>query len=250
MCLDRAGARFILWLMPLCKKEDKMARRNKSLILSFKAMRRLIGILGMALPLVCWLGGLVFGDPALGGEGLQRSISRYYYTNVRDFFVGLMLGMAFFMMTYKGHEPIDTLANIATGLAGICVGLFPCLATDASARVGFFQLREGASNVVHLACAGTFFVLLALTSLFLFTRTHEDRVPTGRKKKRNVIYIACGCVMLAALAALLVFPLVLDDQALDRTRLVFIAETVLLEAFGVSWLVKGETILRDRRAAS
>jgi hypothetical protein len=223
------------------KRRAAMARRNKSLILSFKAMRRLIGILGMALPLVCILGGLVFG-----GEDLQRSISRYYYTNVRDFFVGLMLGMAFFMMTYKGHEPIDTLANLATGLAGICVGLFPCLATDASARVGFFQLREGVSNVVHLASAGTFFILLALSSLLLFTRTHPDRVPTDRKKKRNVIYIVCGCVMVAALASLLVFSLVLDEQALDRTKLVFIAETVLLEAFGISWLVKGETILRDR----
>jgi hypothetical protein len=225
-----------------------MAKRNQSLILSFKAMRRLIGILGMALPLVCFLGGLVFGDPASGGGGLQRSISRYYYTNVRDFFVGLMLGMAFFMMTYKGHEPIDTIANIATGLAGVCVGLFPCLALDPDARVGLFQLSEGRSDTVHIICAASFFVLLALDSLFLFTRTRADREPTRWKRRRNRVYVACGCVMLAALvllAVLMIFKL-LDDQALDRTRIVFIAETLMLEAFGISWLVKGETILRDR----
>ena len=116
-----------------------MARRNRSLILSFRALRRLIGLLGMALPLVCLVGELAFGS-----DGLQRSISRYYYTNVRDFFVGLMLGMAFFMMTYKGYEPFDTLANLVTGLAGICVGLFPCLELQPDARVGFFQLRGSA----------------------------------------------------------------------------------------------------------
>ena len=54
-----------------------MRKRNKSIILSFKAQRRLIGMLGMALPLVCFLGGLIFGGPAYGGEGLQRSISRW-----------------------------------------------------------------------------------------------------------------------------------------------------------------------------
>lgn len=224
-----------------------MARRNKSMILSFKALRRLIGILGMALPLVCFLGGLVFGAPAAGGEeGLQRSISRYYYTNVRDFFVGLMLGMAFFMMTYKGHELVDTLANLATGLAGVCVGLFPCLALDPGARVGLFQLAESCSNVVHTACAGTFFVLIALTSLLLFTRTDKRRRPTEWKRKRNAVYIACGVVMLVTLAVLAVLLNVLDDQTLARTRVEFFAETILLEAFGISWLVKGEAVLKDR----
>jgi hypothetical protein len=223
-----------------------MTGRNKSYILSFKALRRLIGILGMALPLVCALGGLAFGDRAFGDGGLQRSISRYYYTNVRDFFVGLMLGMSFFMMTYKGYQLIDTIANLLTGLAGICVGLFPCLAGDPDLRVGFFQLRESASNAVHLACAGTFFVLLALSSLFLFTRTRADRAPSDRKRLRNAVYIVCGCVMLGVLVALGVLLLVLDQQTLERTRLEFIAEVVLLEAFGIAWLVKGETILKDR----
>jgi hypothetical protein len=223
------------------RRRFSMAGRNSSLILSFRALRRLIGILGMVLPLVCFLGGLLFG-----GVGLQRSISRYYYTNVRDFFVGLMLGMAFFMMTYRGHELIDTVANLATGLAGVGVGLFPCLALDTGARVGIFRLSERDSNIVHLACASSFFVLLALVSLFLFTRTHRDREPTARKRQRNLVYIVCGCLILASLVALLILLRHLDGPALDRTSVEFLAETVMLEAFGISWLVKGETVLRDR----
>ncbi len=220
-----------------------MGRRNGSLILSFRALRRLIGILGMALPLVCFAGGLAFG-----GESLQRSISSYYYTNVRDFFVGLMLGMSFFMMSYLGHEAIDTLANMATGLAGIGVGLFPCMSDAPAAKVGFFQLPESCSDIVHIACAGTFFVVLALSSLFLFTRTEAGKEPTAQKRKRNAIYIACGCVMLATLLALVLINLYMSDAAKERTRAIFIAETLLLEAFGISWLVKGETIFRDRPA--
>ena len=85
-----------------------------------------------------------------------------------------------------------------------------------------------------------------MTSLLLFTKTNNDRVPTDRKRMRNVVYIVCGCVMLATLVALGILLLILDDQALERTKVEFIAETVLLEAFGISWLVKGGTILKDR----
>jgi hypothetical protein len=223
------------------RRRTDMGRRNKSMILSFKALRRLIGILGMTLPLICFLGGLLFG-----GECLRQSISIYYYSNVRDFFVGLMLGMSFFMMTYMGYQRIDTIANLAAGVAGIGVGLFPCLLDAPDAPVGFFQLRQGCSNVVHIVCAGAFFVILALSSLFLFTRTSKDRAPTERKRKRNVVYIVCGCVMIATLVALVLIMRFLDDQIQERTKAVFIAETILLEAFGISWLVKGETILRDR----
>jgi hypothetical protein len=63
---------------------------------------------------------------------------------------------------------------------------------------------------------------------------------------RNVVYIVCGCVMIATLVALVLIMRFLDDQIQERTKAVFIAETILLEAFGISWLVKGETILRDR----
>ena len=218
-----------------------MGKRNKSFILSFKALRRLIGILGMVLPLVCFLGGLLFG-----GESLRRSISAYYYTNVRDFFGGLMICMSFFMMTYKGYERIDTIANLAAGLSGIGVGLFPCLLDAPDAPVGFFQLRESCSNIVHVACAGTFFVILALSSLFLFTRKREDRMPTERKLLRNIVYRICGWVMIATLVGILIVMIFLSDSIQEKTRIVFFAETILLEAFGISWLVKGEAILKDR----
>ena len=69
--------------------------REKSLIISYLAMRRLTGILGISLPFIVILGGLSQSDP-----GLQGSISGYYYTNMRDLFVGILSGVALFLLSY------------------------------------------------------------------------------------------------------------------------------------------------------
>jgi hypothetical protein len=216
-----------------------MGRKNKSLILSDKAYRRLIGILGMALPLVCFAGGAIFA-----GYRLQSSISSYYHTNVRDFFVGLMFALSLFLVTYKGHERIDTVVDIVTGFAGLSLALFPCLGKDAKDPIGFFQLPPVASDLVHVCSAGAFFFLLAFTATFLFTRSSQGRHPRGPKLTRNVIYVVCGCLMFAGLACLIVLR-IFFPAALEDTSVVFWIETLMLEAFGISWLVKGETLFRD-----
>ncbi|MHC1705386.1 MAG: hypothetical protein AB9846_15880 [Tenuifilaceae bacterium] len=61
---------------------DYLNKGNNSIIISYKALRRLIGILGILLPVICIIGGFWFAkDP------VQQSISLYYYTNMRDFLV-------------------------------------------------------------------------------------------------------------------------------------------------------------------
>ncbi len=230
--------------MELEGKPMGQPRRNRSIVLSYRALRRLIGILGMSLPAVCALGGLAFG-----GLVLQRSISYYYHTNVRDFFVGLMVAVAFFLMTHKGHERIDIASSLASGVCGLGLALFPCLeAQGQTGRVGFFGLESGLSDSLHLGCAALFFILLALNSLFLFTRTHRGKAMGERKRQRNLLYRVCGIVILACLAVLLILMRSMGDGEMARLRLVFILETVMLEAFGLSWLVKGETLFRDQRA--
>jgi hypothetical protein len=46
---------------------------EKSLVMSYLALRKAIGVLGIALPIVVSVGALV-----LFGEGIQRTISDYY----------------------------------------------------------------------------------------------------------------------------------------------------------------------------
>jgi hypothetical protein len=69
---------------------------------------------------------------------------------------------------------------------------------------------------------------------------------TTHKKQRNVVFIICGIVMFAALIALLIMRLILGGPTFNSKPIVFILESVMLAAFGVSWLVKGETMWRDK----
>jgi len=213
--------------------------KNPDTIMSFTNLRLFIGVIGRALPLVCYLGGRVFAGLPLG-----PSISSYYYTNAGDAFVGAMIGVAMFLVTYRGYERLDDIVSSATGAMGVGIALFPCL-NHAFDKVGFFNLSVGVSNVIHSASAGLFFLLLAINSIFIFTMTDDKSSMTDNKKKRNVVYVACGLVIVACLVALGVLHAFFTQDYLDGKTWVFFIETALLEAFGVSWLVKGETLFRD-----
>jgi hypothetical protein len=219
-------------------------KKNKSIIMSYINLRRLIGVLGMLLPLICVLGGLVFADLPC-----QRSISFYYHTNMRDFFVGLMIAVSMFLITYKGYQARDSIVTTLSGLAGIGIALFPLeFFKGLAVPIGLFQVNAPVSSVVHIACAGIFFALLAVNSMFLFTLGKEDGEPrTENKKIRNGIYVACGAVILFSLVTFAALYLLVGDDELNKGSLVLVLESVMLLAFGVSWLVKGETIWRDRK---
>ena len=216
-----------------------MRLKNSNPVISFINLRRLIGILGMALPLVCILGGLFFAR-----LNIQPSISFYYYTNVRDAFVGILIGVSMFLISYRGYEYIDDLISNITGLTGLGIAIFPCL-NAAFEKVGFFQLEPKISNIVHAICAGAFFLLLAVNSIFIFTLTDKKRNMSKNKMRRNAIYIVCGIIILLSMLFLVVLHIKYFQEKLDTNIYVFILETIMLEAFGISWLVKGETILKD-----
>lgn len=210
------------------------------IIISYKALRRLIGILGILLPFICMLGGWLFAN-----DSVQPSISLYYYTNMRDFLVGLLFVVSLFLMTYKGTFNIDMVVTTITGIAGLCVATFPCYNEQYEGqRVGIFQLYPETSNVVHLTCAALFFLLLAINSYFLFTRIIDAVTP--QKLKRNTIYRVCGIVIFGCLIGLFVSMIFLTPEQRANIRIVLILETIALLAFGVSWLVKGQTIWPDR----
>jgi hypothetical protein len=216
--------------------------KNKSIIMSYINLRRLIGVLGILLPFICVLGGLVFAHLPC-----QRSISFYYHTNMRDFFVGLMIAVSMFLITYKGYQTKDIIVTTLSGIAGIGIALFPLeFFKGLAVPIGLFQVNAPLSSIIHVACAGIFFTLLAVNSMFLFTLSGDGREPkTENKKIRNVIYIVCGAVILLSLATFAALYLLVGDEELNKGILVLILESIMLFAFGISWLVKGETLFRD-----
>lgn len=209
------------------------AAQDPSLVLSYLGLRRAIGIIGVGLPFA-----LVFGKWLLQGPGIQPSISDYYYTVMRDVFVGCLCAIGIFLMSYRGYEKADNIAgNLACAFA-IGVAFFPTTPLEPT------PLDERISYV-HFSCAAAFFLTLAYFCLKLFTKTSATRAMTRRKCQRNWVYKVCGWVILACIALLALYAAFLRDSVLARFDLVFWLETTAILAFGISWLIKGEALLAD-----
>ncbi|TCK21068.1 DUF998 domain-containing protein [Pseudonocardia endophytica] len=197
----------------------------RNAVLSYVGLRRAVGVIGIALPFV-----LAIGDLLLAGEGLRGSLSSYYYTGMRDVFVGSLCAVGVFLFCYRYERSDDLLANL-TGIAAIGVALFP---TRPEGPVSTAQVVIG---WLHLTFAAAFFALLAWFCLVLFTR--DDGAPTSRKALRNTVYRTCGVVILASLVLAVVTGLLGIDA-------LFWLESLAVLAFGAAWFVKGDTVLRDR----
>ena len=67
---------------------------------------------------------------------------------------------------------------------------------------------------------------------------------TPEKKRRNVVYRASGIAIAVCLVLIATLNFV-PSGPIDELKPVFWLETVASVAFGLSWLVKGETLLKD-----
>jgi hypothetical protein len=197
-------------------------------LLSYRSLRRAIGIIGVTLPFV-----LAFGEYFSQGGGVQDSISAYYYTVMRNVFVGSLCAIGVFLMSYRGFDRRDLIAGRFASVCAIGVAFFPVTPTDEPVTL---------VGALHLAFATLLFLTLAYLCWFLFTETGPNKSPTPQKLQRNWVYRACAivivvCTGLAALAKL--------TSLLASLRPVFWLEAGAIVAFGLSWLIKGETILKD-----
>ena len=76
---------------------------ERSLVFSYLALRKAIGLLGIVFPFVVSLGALVLFQTAI-----QSSISSYYHTGMRDVFVGTLCAIVFFCSHIKATNVLMT----------------------------------------------------------------------------------------------------------------------------------------------
>lgn len=215
---------------------DNGTSRHDSLIISYLTLRKLVGLLGIALPFVLVLGGkLIFGVDQ------QSSISSYYHTPMRNVFVGTLCVIGFFLLSYRGYERKDNIVGNLACLFAVGVAFFP------TAPDHVISPRDELVGHVHLAFAAAFFTTLIYFSLCLFTKTTPGVAPTPRKRQRNAVYKVCAYVMAACVLLILVISLIPGvRRALQAYAPVFWLEGFAVMAFGISWLTKGEAILGDK----
>jgi hypothetical protein len=201
-----------------------------NLTFSYLALRKAVGWIGILLPFVMMLGGyLIFRE-----DLTLKNISVYYYTGMRNVFVGSLCAISLFLFFYKGYDKWDNLMGNLAGFLALVVAFFPTV------KEGPYDWQAH----VHFYSAACLFIILSGISLFLFTK--KASLPTNRKLKRNRIYIICGSLMIASLIAAEIFIIFFDDNH-PKSTFVFWAETVTLAAFRVSWLTKGGTLYPDKK---
>ena len=214
------------------------SEKENALVFSYLTLRKTIGLLGLALPVVLAVGGLLIFDP----PGLQRSISAYFYTNISQVFVGTLWAIGFFLLSYKGYGRADAIAGDLGCIFAVGMTLFP---TRPEIVVSSKDVLFGQ---IHLAFAALFFLTLIFFSVFLFTKTDPSKTPTREKLQRNRVYKACGYIMAICILLIAVYFRLPEADAsfLKSCHPVFWLETIAVVAFGISWLTKGEAILKDQ----
>lgn len=205
---------------------------------SYYRVRRLLGYLGFLLPLLLIVG--VF----LSAVDMKPSISDFYHTVLRDVFVGVLITMGVFLVSYQGYErkvgePFsdNVLATVA-GLMAFGVALFPNETADQT-EVTIAQSIMGLkyTSLSHYVCA---IVFLFCLGAFCFVRFAQTANLSRRKT-----YTRCGWVIVGSAACAIAFSVVklsgiepYKNYVTDYA-LVFWAEAVAVWAFSYAWLIKG-----------
>jgi hypothetical protein len=197
-------------------------------VLSYENNRRMVGILGIALPILL----LIFAP-------LSESISACYWTTGRDLMVGVLCSTGIFLSMYRGYDKLDSIVSKIAGISMFFIGLFP-VENPLGGDVSFLNIPGLPSSVIHTIFSVIFFILMGYMSIFLFTKT--DKGKTAQKKKRNTLYIISGIIIWALILIMGIMRFIIKDQG----SFVFFAESAMLFCFGASWLVKGRTLFKDK----
>jgi len=239
------------------QQDDKTKESRNELVFSYLTLRNLIGFGGMLLPLIL---AIRPSRPSAYG-GFEPSISDYFYTDRGDILVVMLCVIGTFLITYKGYGWKEWVLTTLAGIGGIGVAFVPtkmdclllksectnCVLSVHTNNGGVFKTLAGTGW--HFAFAATFLFALAIMSIFFFTRSDEDpkhRTPEGKttqKGKRNRVFVICGIIIIASLVVLGVY--FISGVDLKPFPTVYAFETIAVEAFGFSWLVKGQTLWPD-----
>jgi hypothetical protein len=212
---------------------DKLRRHFESTYLS---LRIGVAAIGVALPVALWVGALL-----IEGSSLQSSISAYYYTGMRDVFVGALFAIGVALYVYRGFSPAENVVLSLAGVLAVCVALFPTQGDGERSVV----------HDVHAIAAVAFFACLAYVSVFRAADTLSLIRDTGRAQTLQRIYHGLGIVMLASPLVALAAERVLRPPG-GEPSVVFYVEVFGVWAFAAYWLVKSWEIRQtsaDRAAA-
>jgi Protein of unknown function (DUF998) len=211
--------------------------------LSLQAHRRIIGTLGLLMPLLIYLLAGVRPTVGLARWRPLWSVSAYYYSGAVGVFVGVLFALSLFLFSYQGYKgvKVDRVVGAVGGLAALVVALFP---TAAPAGLPELAWWSQATGVIHYGAAAVLFLSFIVFAVWLFRKsdTPRRRDRPADKRRRDDICLVCGLVMIVCV--------LWTGIAKYEDAPIFVPESLAIVAFAVSWLVKGEahaTVIRAAR---
>ena len=207
---------------------------------SYLVMRLFVGALGFLLPLM-----LVFGD-GWGFDGSpfpRNSLSAYYYSGVRELFVGTLCATGVFLATYKvADKTLDNTLSWVAGVAAAVVALCPTGRADHDLEFDEMPLQtawgEHTVETIHFVAAAIFIVSLGVITYFFGVREggRPQRPDTKSPRFWRNFHYACAGAIGLALLWIVVTMWVIDDG--PRWALLA-GEWAAVWAFAASWFAKG-----------
>lgn len=244
------------------------SRDRNELIVSYLFLRQTVGWIGTLLPIV-----LLVGNAISSSAPRPDSISGYYYTDMRNIFVGALCALGVFLVAYRGYDDVDESITNVAGVAAIGVALCPTKPAVCTAGAGAcpassvarLSTSQQVVGDIHLVMAAITLIALGVMALRFakkgmtpsglglmgqlryglgFGADSDGKQANGSQQRstaETVIYRASGltilsCVLLAVLSNLL------PTSVKAQSPSLFIFESVAVFAFGVSWFAKGRTI--------
>jgi hypothetical protein len=207
---------------------------------SYRRLRRVIGFLGIALPISL----LAFSLPPFFNTSIQPTISHYYYTNLREIFTGILCAVGLFMIRYKGlgntqwWKNDNLLTNIA-GVMAISIAFIPTNPLKDTDKIDtLIPYAYPFIGFVHYGLAIILFLSFSILSLFVFTLGQEQTrdIPTSIINE-NHIYRFCG---ISILVFIILIPISDVLHWSNYSTLIF--EALSLFSFGIAWLIKGRVL--------
>jgi hypothetical protein len=225
--------------------EDPAQKDSVTYIRSILWMRVFVGVAGLLLPVAL----LVVDRYWFHGYPTWRdSMSAYYWSGMRDAFVGVIFGTGAFLISYRIAEvSLDNTASIVAGLGAMCLAWFPTKPQPPSEHpipvptLTALQDELGKGTVYGFHIGGTFLFVggLAIVS-FLFGR-REGRYPrvNGKRSPKfwQWFHWICTGFMVAGIAWILISSV--PHHRFGPRWDVFLGEVTCAWAFGFSWLLKG-----------
>jgi hypothetical protein len=211
---------------------------------TFLWMRLGVGVIGVLLPvLLISLDSIVFN----GHPVVRDSMSAYYYSGMREFFVGVIFGSGAFLLAYKVSEvSLDNTASIGAGICAWLIatfptGLPPLKEHPKPPRPPLNPLQDliGVSWVkgIHYGASAGFIICLAVVAVLFGYR--EGKLPAVPEKLPprfwRTFHWTCAFAMGLGAAWILLTSVTSSGPRWST----LLGEWICTWAWALSWLLKG-----------